>query len=569
MSKAGAALASLIMAAAATASVVQPASAPPPVFVLLVSTIEDHLNESASLERIERTLPVIERYRKEYPGLGASWLVRLTGTVSDRLAETNYGTGLLDRLKRAAADGLLEFGYDGTDEPTFVARPRPNFRKAGTPEDRWLARTEAIEWFLTEGKDPVTGEPIAGRSGGLRRTLDVVGPVEAVRGITMQIGGDPELAYALQRMGLEPLMPGFGDNTTYPGRTLAGYRGGTGAASAVLSPDETIAPELFWQDGLLTLSEFVSPDTRVVNARDGEAAVRRAFEALDRSRPHVVQVRLAHPAVYAKPGFGDRRYQTPLEFSYENPRSPTLPAEALRSDDERAGEYAREDEALRWLVTDYFAANPGSRFVSVGELKRMAGPAAGFEVSREDIAVAARQIVPSPGTAPLYVPTFVPARGRYLSLSDVFSLLLRSLAREDESGGPPALVRLSPLYGPRDLARAEERSVGTRVTRRDVLRACSHLSAALFAPDSKPIPNNTVPTAVAVAGLSLSAAQFLLLMADTYLQTVDQDDSRVRLVLPFSPVGESFPGTRPLHERGTTWTLKPARILHDGPSTAP
>ena len=563
----------LLIAAAAVLAAQSPvapsAAASPPVFVLLVSTIEDHLNDQPSLARIERTLPVVARYRKEHPQFAASWLVRFTGTVSDHLAETNYASHLVDKLKQAALDGAVEFGYDGTDEPTFVARPRPNFRKAPTPEDRWLARVEALEWFLNEGKDPITGQPVAERTGGLRRVLDVFGRVEAVRGVTLEIGGDPELAHLVRRMKLDPLLPGFGETTVFPGRTLAGYRGSTGGASAALSPEAGTAPELFWQDGLLALSEYVGPDSKVFVAREGVEVVRKSFEALDPSRPHVIQVRLGHPGVYIKPGFGDRRYQTPLEFSYENPRSPHVPADALRSSEESAAEYAKEDDVLRWLVTDYFPAHPGSRFVSAAELKRMTGPGSGVDVSQDDVAAAAREVVETLQKAPLYLPTFVRAGDRYLSLADVFSLLVTSLAHADRSGTLPGAVPLRPLYGPRGLMNSDERNVGTRVDRAAVLRACSTLSDALFAPGWMPVPANTVPSGVSVGEREVSAAQFLLLMADAYLQPVGAREVMLRHVFPFSAVGESFPGTRPLPDRGTTWTIKPARLLRPAASTSP
>ncbi len=78
------------------------------------------------------------------------------------------------------------------------------------------------------------------------------------------------------------------------------------------------------------------------NASEGPEALAKLIDGLDRSKLHVVQVRLGHPAVYMKPGFGARNYQTPLDYAYDNPKAPNVPAAALRSPEERAGMYAQE-----------------------------------------------------------------------------------------------------------------------------------------------------------------------------------------------------------------------------------
>ena len=128
-------LIALVAGCVLATAVVRSADAPTlPVYVVLVSTIEDHLNDQPSLERIDRILPTIERYRREYPHYAPTWLLRVTGTVAERLAEVNYASGVVTRIADARRAGIVEVGYDGTEEPTFVMRPLPHFRRATTPD---------------------------------------------------------------------------------------------------------------------------------------------------------------------------------------------------------------------------------------------------------------------------------------------------------------------------------------------------------------------------------------------------------------------------------------------------
>jgi len=78
------------------------------------------------------------------------------------------------------------------------------------------------------------------------------------------------------------------------------------------------------------------------------------------------------------------------------------------------------------------------------------------------------------------------------------------------------------------------------------------------AADQKTLWISGVSARLRAGGRDVSAAQFLLLMADASAEAAVSVELTVRQVFPFSAVGESFPGTRPLQHRGTTWTLKPA-----------
>jgi hypothetical protein len=210
---------------AAPAKAEQPATKQP-VYVLLFSTIDDPLNMEASEERLQRTLPLLERYRTQFARYRASCLYQFSGTFTDALVARNNANHLLDAVRSAARQGIIEIGYDGTEEPTFLTRPRPNFRRAKTGEQRWLARSEAAEWFLNEYKDPVTGEPDAERTGGLKRVREVFDDLRSIAGVSLEIGGDSETVHQIRRQAFDGIMPGLSETTAYPARLLQGYRGG-------------------------------------------------------------------------------------------------------------------------------------------------------------------------------------------------------------------------------------------------------------------------------------------------------------------------------------------------------
>ena len=204
----------------------QDTSAAAPLYVLIETTFDDPWNLDATEERLRRTLALVDRYRRQYPSLHVSCLARFSGTMADSLAERNKALHLLDQVRQAAAAGLVEIGYDGADEPTFIARPRPNMRGAKTPEARWLARSQAAEWFLNEYKDPITGAPDPERPGGLRRVREVLGDVRFITGVSLELGGDSEIVHQLRRQPLSAVLQGLTENTAWPARLLHGYRGG-------------------------------------------------------------------------------------------------------------------------------------------------------------------------------------------------------------------------------------------------------------------------------------------------------------------------------------------------------
>ena len=114
-----------------------------PIYVVLLATIDDEINAPVSMERLPRAIKAVERLRAGAAASHPVCLLQFNGVVAGRLESENRATHGVDTIKDLVGRGLVEIGYDGTDEPTLITRPRPNLRGADTPEKRWLARGQA------------------------------------------------------------------------------------------------------------------------------------------------------------------------------------------------------------------------------------------------------------------------------------------------------------------------------------------------------------------------------------------------------------------------------------------
>jgi len=530
-----------------------------PIYVLLQTTIDDEINAPASMDRLPRTLKVMESLQARAAAFHPVCLLQFNGVAADRLGRENYATHIADTVKDHVRRGLVEIGYDGTEEPTFVSRPRPNLRGADTPEKRSLARLQANQWFLTEWKDTLTGEPDPSRTGGFKRVQEVFGRVDFARGITFEPWYAGEVVHALDALGARPVLVGFLDPTLYPARNFDGYRGGAPMISAMLTADERCAPEVFWLDTVLRVSDYGALGERVFNAYEGPEALAKLLEGLDASKLHVVQVRLGHPAVYMKPGFGARNYQTPLEHAYDNPKAPNLPPAAVRSPDERATVYAQEDAVLDWLVGKFFPENPGSRFVSIQQLANQASAGLSDPVTQAELAEAASKLIDRTQTAMIEFPPFVRVGTRFFSMADLFGLLTVALGDAGAAGSRPASTRPLRLFGPVGIEESNQ-VAGVRVPIAALMRECAQLRERLTTAGWTPIPRNAVPSSVTVGSVRLTAAQFLRAMAEAYVAPAGTTEVEARWVRGTTTVGGSFPPTRLPTDRGGVWTLRPAAI---------
>jgi hypothetical protein len=537
-----------------------PGAGKAPVYILLHTTVDDVLNAPVSMERLPRAMEQIERLRSRAASWHPTCLVQFNGVAADSVGVGSHGNRLVSTIQDGVARGLLEVGYDGREEPTFPARPRPNLRGADTAEKRYLARLQAFQWFLTEWKHPYSGEPDPSQTGGLKRVAEVFGRVDFARGATFEPWYGGELVHALESFGVRPALAGFLEPTVHPTRNFDGYRGGAPGVSDQLAPDERCAPEVFWLDTALRISDYAQREQRVINAYEGPDALAALVEKLDRSKLRVIQVRLGHPAVYAKPGFGARNYQTPLEYAYDNMKVPDLPPEALRSPEERQAMYAKEEATLDWLVGSFFPANAGSRFVSVRQLVGRAEAGLSDAVTRAELSEAAAELVAEAGGPAAQLPLFVRAGRRFFSLADLFGLLVASMGDAAAPGEWPGSTRPLRLFGPVEVADPATQVTGVRIPIAALVKESGAVRTSMTAGGWAPIPRNTVPSYVTVGSARLTAAQFLRALAEAFVAAPGTLEIEVKWTPGSNGFAGRFPETRPSADRGGTWTAKPALI---------
>jgi hypothetical protein len=530
-----------------------------PVYFHLFLRATDHVNFDLTEQRIQRYLPMVEQYRRKLPQSGISLLCQFSGTASEQLAARNRGSRIVDLVLEARRKGVVETGYDGAEEPTPCVRPQPNFRRARTPEHRWMARLEAAEWFLTEYKHFLNGEPDPDRSGGLKRMLEVFGEAAFIAGATTGLGGDPEVVHHLRRFSTPALMSGLPERETLPARNIEGYRGGSHSFGELMSPQPECAPEVFWQNGVLRLSDTSGEAVKILRADAGPEELKKALAGLDRTRLHVIRVELGRPGIYLRPQF-EKDNPSPLQYAYANPKLPRLPPDALRTPEEIDAAFGREDASIQWLAGEFLPANPGSRFVSSADLLRMTPHTAGAGISRDKLRRATESLVERWKIVGNHPPEYVPAGDEYLSLADMFQLLASALAVWHEKSTLPDSVLLRNVYGPLQLPDDQGPSTGS-VSVAGIARTCAGLVSGLNDVTWRPLPNNVIPGRVDVEGTRLNAAQFLRLMAEAFLSPSTAEPLRVKTCQMYHGPGMVLPTTRRLEESGATWTIKPARLI--------
>jgi len=563
-----------------------------PVYVYVYSRVTDHVNLDLSEARLRRVLPMLEKYRREHPEAHVCVTILFSGAMSKALAEANARTGIKDYVLDFARRGVIELGYDGTDEPTYKNRPVVDFSGAQTPEERWLARENVAKALLTESRDPLTGAPQPGASGGLKEmqlllgdaaavnvTLSVLSPIaatpggavtEAVEretaaapegglpaktGVVLEVGDDAELAEQVRRLSPQAIMFGLPNANPFH---LPGFVGSEQGFGRMLSPSPDSSPELYWQDGVLRSTEGSDQVVRLLHASDGVDAVKKVFDSLARSRIRIIHVELGSEQDYVQSEW-TKQGHTPLRYAYDHPDHPQIPPEARSSAREVDAAFAKEDAAMKWLLDDFFPANPWSRFVSSTDLAKMTPPAAGFSVSLIGLRSAVSGLLQKWGNN-TFPPLYLFADGHYLSLADLFQALTDTFAEEDRTSKLPESVQVVHVYGPLHTLIAHGPNVG-EVTRADIAHACRGIAERLHDRTASPVPKDSIPSAVTVGGVNINAAQFLRLMATALVTPSADAKLRVRMTYLFPGMAEVIPKTRPMSEMGGAWTIKPAPLL--------
>lgn len=533
-------LSSLLVAGATTL----PGAAKQPVLFVPIVRFSDHFNFQLTLNRLNAALALAESSADVSP------VLLFSGTVAEILGDQNPHTHTVDRIRELVERKRLDIGYDGSQEPTPLTRPRPNFRLAATPEDFWKARLEAYEWFLTEHKDHFRGDPDPSRAGGLKRFVETFGPPSYITGLKTELEGDSELVYLLRKRNLNAVLDGLSDAETTPGRNVHGFRTEALTFSRILSPSEQFAPELHWQDGYLRLSSAEGGVTRAIRGFEGKASAEKLLTALDRMKTQIVLLNLFEERHYIHPTFYTTPDLTPALFGYLNPRSPLLLDTVLQPEAAVAKSLGDEQTMLAFLRTEFIPRNAGSRFVTTRELLRVTEPGRRPSMDPVALAGAAMDLLNRWKATGYQPPSFAQSAERYYSLAELFELLALALAErnlQSEYSGT--------LYGPSLMG--EEPSGGAAQLSVEAVKSKCKEIVARWSQSQRPA---SIPVRIKLGSLDINAAQFLKVMAKTFvdghrLREVSLDNAGM-----ISGAGYATPmSVRPV-ERRASWTLKPAHL---------
>jgi hypothetical protein len=526
-----------------------------PFFVYLFGRYTDFVNIELTEGRIRDTISLIEKDRKEHPQARASVTMLFSGALSQALAERNAKTGIKDLILDASRRGLVEVGYDGTDEPTYASRPLPDIAFAKTPEERWMARARAAERIVNEARDPASGKVQQGKSGGLKAMQEVFGPALCIRGLTDELGADSEYVHYARPLNTHALIWGL---PVKPSNTIHGYKGSVVVHGRYMSPVPNSAPELSWMDGFLRLSEM-SDDLVLMPAHAGPEELKKVAEKADRKRVHILEVELSDEKIYLSDFYNQGSLYPPLKVAYDQPDHPKLPPEAFAASSALGEALARQQGLMNYFAGVFVPANSGSRFVSSSDLMEMSPSNVGQNISVEELQNAVDGMVKA-WRMDTYVPNYLTLNAsRYLSLAETFQALCEVLAEQSRTGKRPQTVPLRQVYGPLTMPEDHGPALGT-ATGISVARMAEQLADRFRDTTWKPIPGNTVPAWVDIGDLHLTGGQFLRLMAEAVAAPSLETKLNVKMTYVFSSANLNYPKMRLETDQGGTWTFKPAPL---------
>jgi hypothetical protein len=561
-----------------------------PIYVYLMAKVTDHVNLDMSEDRLRHILPMVERYRQQHPEAHVSAVVLFSGAISQALEERNARTHILDFVKDYLHRGVIEVGYNGSDEPTYNHRPQIQLLDEPSPFGRWKNRRTAADEFLTEARDPLTGAPVSG-DGGLKKMQEVFGPAAYVSGLELSIqsfraqkklptppgnpggvtpgmhsypesgvftewGGDTETLQMLRPYNKSALM--FGVAAKNPAR-LIGYSKAIEDFGQMMAPAPDTAPEVYWQDGALRLSE-AAPPVHMVEALEGVEAVKGVLDQANRSKVQVVEVELGGLENYLQPDFAKTASNAPLNYAYAHPESPKLPTEDLRPDAQVAAGWAAEDGVLKWLTETEFPANPRDRFISNADLKQMAGSPDGFSLSTDALRRETAEALKDMGIG-THLFNYLHVDGHYLSLAELFQVMTDALAEYRQTGKLPQTVKVAAVHGPFRVVTGHGPNVG-ELTAGDLEAFCQTIDGPLHqeTTDASGVPTNSIPPLVKLKDMDLNPAQLIRLMSEALENPGPETKLKVHMTYLVGAAGALAPKTRSLPDSGFIWTLKPAPL---------
>jgi hypothetical protein len=561
-----------------------------PVYVYLFAKVSDHVNLDMTEERLRHILPEVERYRQSHPEAHTSATISFSGAVSKSLQDRNGQTHIVEFVKDYIRRGVIEVGYDGTDEPTYDVRPMLKLSLLQSPQDRWKQRQTIADEFLAGARDPLTGAPLSG-TGGLKEMQEVFGKAAYIKGLELALetyrptpkkkrtpippntpspgpdefaprlgvfreaGGDTETLQMLAKYNTTAIM--FGIPANNPAQ-LPGFTGIIEHFGQLLAPRPDTAPEVYWQDYALRLSE-TAPPVRPVKATDGPEALKGILDKVNRSKVQVIEVELGAADNYLKPDFAKTGLNAAIKYAYDHPGAPQLPADAVRSADDVNAGWSKEDALLKWLTEDFFRQNNGSRFLSSASLSSMAGASpTGFSVSTESLRIALADAFQKKGIDN-HVFDYLQVDDHFLSLAELFQVLTDELAEFHKAGKLPQSVKVAKVYGPFRLVTGHGPNDG-EVTSGDVETLCADIDAPLHDETANVVPTNSVPPLLKLNGMELNPAQMLRLMSLALASPAPETKFPVRMLYMLAEAGGILPKSRILYDIGFVWTLKPAPL---------
>jgi len=527
-----------------------------PVFIYLFSKYGDFVNIEMTEHRLHDTVSLVEKIRQKYPESQASVTMLFSGALSQALVERNAKTGIKDFLVDAARRGIIEIGYDGTDEPTYSYRPlaAPDLRMPA--EARWKVHGDSAEQFLTEARDVATGRVQKGKSGGLKAMQEVFGEAVCIKGLNVGLGIDSEYVHHLGRLNTKAILWGLPDPN--PALNIHGYRGSVEQFGLAMSPIPNSSPEFNWVNHYLRLSETSNAAVRVVAAQEGAEAIKKVVTAVDRSRVRMVHVELGDVRMYLSQFFDAGELFPPLKVAYNHPDHPNLPQEAFADAKQLEEKQASQEALMQWLAGDFMRGNAGSTFISSGTLAKMSPSNVGQSISVAELQRAVASTLKAWGDN-TYPPDYLVVGNQYLSLADTFQVLCDVLADQSRTGRRPETVRIRQIFGPIDIVDEHGPALGS-VTATAVARVAADLATRLRDESWKDIPANAVPVWVDVEGLHLTSGQFLRLMAESLVAENPSAAIKIKMTYSISGNGMGYPKQRSPVEQGGTWTFKPAPL---------
>jgi hypothetical protein len=523
-----------------------------PILILLYSRYYDHSHPHPLSERLFRTFRLLDQLRAQYPKQSITPLLQFSGAVSQILAEQDPTQHEVQQLRDAAKKGLIDIGYTGEEEPSYLYRPRADLIMADTEEKRWTAFEEAAEHFLNDFKDPVTGKPVDGLTGGLKHMQEVLGEASYISGLSVPVSGDSATIHALRKLNQTAVLTGV--PVADLRRNIEGYGRSAELVAKTLSPDAATSPEVWWENGRLRISDVSLTDNKPHSTDEPPKALGEAFAKLDRTRPRVIKLEMATYTRYlAKRTDGTVKYD-PMEWLYFHPDEPVMPMtlKALVDQGQVEDGYQNEEAVMKWLIEDFLPKNPGSRFISVHELKAMTQDTLHTEVTSDELGAAASDIVTRFKSLPMQCPDFAKAGDRYFSIAEAFGLLANALA-----GTKP--VRSAQMYGPLVIPNAMGPAAGT-LSAAAVVEAAARIAPRLQSDSWKLVPDDAVPNEIQVGELKVVPVQFLKLMAEAYLDPSRDHMIKLNSIAPLSSLTYNYPKNGLLLDQGNTWTLKPAPL---------